>query len=136
MQDCNKSIANAQELLQSCTKPLKYVNSLASGDASIGAGDDGNKPLPEPMLTHYQWSPVPQGITKMVWIINSLWSSGGIIKLSHHWLKEWIVTCSVSSHYLNQWLLIINSTLQNTFQWNFSQISHIHNLFTQDVTEY
>ena len=44
-----------------------------------------------------------------------------VIKLSHHWFRQWLVAWQVPSHYLNQCRNIVNWTLGNKFQWNFHQ---------------
>ena len=44
-----------------------------------------------------------------------------IIKLNHHWFRQWLITWLVLSHYLNQYWNSVSWTLWNKFQWNFYQ---------------
>ena len=44
-----------------------------------------------------------------------------IIKLSHHWFREWLVTWPAPGHYLDQCLNSVNEILGKIFQWNFNQ---------------
>ena len=44
-----------------------------------------------------------------------------VIKLIHHWFRQWFIAWPAPSHYLNQCWNIVNWILGNKFQWNFHQ---------------
>ena len=42
-----------------------------------------------------------------------------ISELGHHWIRQWLVTCSAPSHYLNEYWHNVNCTLRNISEWHF-----------------
>ena len=120
LQDCSNSIANALELLQSCTKPSILWTYLATHYENQYQQYSICGSLPNVVQDGYCWLEPNCGVNSLKPGDEYLWQG------SESALFQ--VDCSVWSHYLHQrWLLSIKPLLTNfreiciTLQWRHNE---------------
>ena len=112
VQDCSNSIANALEVLQSCTKPLIY----SCVCTSIGVEF---KFVPEALNGDKPWS----SSSVISWINDYQYLWYQLMSLSHNWLQI-IMTPSLIHNFQPKTFLDIKSsfTLSSPCHWKFTQV--------------
>ena len=126
MQDCSNSIANALELLQSCTKPWiwacwKRVDLCFIVLSSVWGENDASPAMIKIIITKtvFKMTKTSSGLSALIHLllVQHIW----IIDLDYLRFAWWLVACLALSHYLNQWWLPINHIPKNRFQWKQHQ---------------